>query len=274
MKKNQIIALTLLLVFVSAGIFFLFFNKHQNPSGVGNITAPDGPRGMSNSIVGEFPHDTASYTEGLLFYKGELYESTGNYGFSKLRQVDLASGKAKKEVVLDKKYFGEGIAVLHDTLYQLTYKEKTVFVYTIKDLKKIKELPLSLDEGWALTTDGTYLIATDGGSDLFYFEPSTFKQVKKITVTESGSPAHDLNELEFINGFLYANQYQQPYILKIDPADGKIVAKADLTPVWDRIKTLNPGADVPNGIAYNDITKKIYVTGKWWPEIYEIQFSE
>ncbi len=274
MKKKRIIAAVLLVVLVG-GLAIVFLAKNKNSSrSDGNTPPPDAPKGLSYSIGTTYPHDTASYTEGLLFYKGELYESTGNYGFSKLRQVDLQTGKPKKEVILDKKYFGEGISILRDTLYQLTWKEKTVFVYSAKDLKKIKELPLSLSEGWALTNDGTNLIATDGGSDLYYFEPGGFKQVKKLTVMESGSPTHDLNELEYINGYIYANQYQQPYILKIDPADGKVVAKADITRIWNNIKALNPSADVPNGIAYNETTKKIYITGKWWPEIYEIQFSE
>jgi glutamine cyclotransferase len=234
---------------------------------------PNAPKGMSHSIVDTFPHDTSSYTQGLTIYKGDMYEGTGNYGFSKLRQVDMKTGKAFREIPLDKKYFGEGITILNDTVYQLTWKEKTVLVYTLKDFKKRKELMVDF-EGWGLTNDGKNLIVSTGGSDLNYYEPSTMKLIKTQTVIDGSSPTHDINELEFINGFVYANQYQAPYIFKIDPATGQIVAKADLTGMWDRIKAIDPDADVPNGIAYDAATKKIYITGKWWPELYEVQFSQ
>ncbi len=234
---------------------------------------PNAPKSMSYSIVATYPHDTSSYTQGLEIYKGEMYEGTGNYGFSKLKKVNLATGKAEREIALDKKYFGEGITILNDTVYQLTWKEKTVFVYTLKDFKKIKEYPLTT-EGWGLTNDGKNLIVSTGGSDLYYYEPSTFKLVKTQTVMEGSSPSFNLNELEYINGFVYANQYTYPYIFKIDPATGLVVGKADVTQIWERVKRIDPNAEVPNGIAYDAATKKTYITGKLWPELYEVQFSE
>ena len=244
-------------------------NNHTN----GDKIPPDSPKGMTHSIVGTYPHDTSSYTQGLIIYNGNMYEGTGNYGHSMLKQVDMKTGKAIREISLDKKYFGEGVTILNDTVYQLTWKEKTVFVYTLKDFKKIKEFSVDI-EGWGLTNDGKNLIVSTGSSDLFYYDPSTFKLIKAQTITDAGSPTHDINELEYINGFIYANQYQAPYIFKIDPASGQIVAKADLTGMWDRIKAIDPEADVPNGIAYDAATKKIYITGKWWPELYEVQFSQ
>lgn len=234
---------------------------------------PNAPKLMSYSIVATYPHDTSSYTQGLLIYKGDMYEGTGNYGYSKLKKVDLKTGKAQQEIALDKKYFGEGVTILNDTVYQLTWKEKTVFVYTLKDFKKIKEFTVDI-EGWGLTNDGKNIIVSTGGSDLHYYDPSTFKLLKTQTVIESGSPSFNLNELEYIDGFVYANQYQFPYIFKIDPATGQIVAKADLTAMWTRIKAIDHDADVPNGIAYDAATKKMYITGKWWPELYEVQFSQ
>ncbi|MBL0273520.1 MAG: glutaminyl-peptide cyclotransferase [Chitinophagaceae bacterium] len=231
------------------------------------------PKSMSYSIIATFPHDTSSYTQGILIYNGAIYEGTGNYGFSKLKKVDLKTGKAEKEILLDKKYFGEGITILNDTLYQLTWKEKTVLVYTLKDFKKVKEFSINT-EGWGLTTDGKQLIASDGSSTIYYYDPATFKLLKTQDITESGSLSFNLNELEFIDGFIYANQYQAPYIFKIDPATGQIVAKADLTNIWERIKAIDHDADVPNGIAYDTATKKIYITGKLWPELYEIQFGQ
>jgi len=234
---------------------------------------PNAPKLMSYSIVSTYPHDTSSYTQGLLIYKGDMYEGTGNYGFSKLKKVDLKTGKGLQEISLDKKYFGEGVTILRDTVYQLTWKEKKVFVYTLKDFKKIKEFDADI-EGWGLTNDGTNLIVSTGSSELYYYEPSTFKLVKAQTVTESGSPSFNLNELEYIDGFVYANQYQFPYIFKIDPVSGRVVAKADLTTMWERIRKIDHDADVPNGIAYDTATKKMYITGKWWPELYEVQFSQ
>lgn len=232
------------------------------------------PKIMSYSIMRTYPHDTSAYTQGLLFYKGELYEGTGNYGKSKLRKVDLKTGKSQYEIALDANYFGEGVTILNDTVYQLTWKEKKVLVYTLKDFKKIKEFDVNF-EGWGLTNDGKNLIVSSNGSgELNFYEPATFTLVKSQTVTDAGSPTFNLNELEYIDGYVYANQYTYPYIFKIDPTTGEIVAKADLTQMWNRVKAIDPDAEVPNGIAYDATSKKLYVTGKWWPELYEIQFSE
>jgi len=259
-------------------IFFIatlsFFVACKNEDKPGTVTPPaNAPKSMSYSIVATYPHDTSSYTQGLLIYNGVMYEGTGNYGKSKLKMVDLKTGKSQQEISLDKKFFGEGVTILNDTIYQLTWKEKTVFVYLLKDLKKIKEFPIEI-EGWGLTTDGKNLIASNGSGDLFYYEPSSFKLVKTQTVTEAGSPSFNLNELEYIDGYVYANQYTYPYIFKINPGTGEIEAKADLTQMWDRIKAIDPDAEVPNGIAYDAAAKKIYITGKWWPELYEVQFGQ
>lgn len=253
-------------------LLFLMFACKNKDTGNGNGPVVNAPKIMTYSIEAAYPHDSASYTQGLLIYKGDLYEGTGNYGFSKLRKVDLKTGKALQEIQLDKKYFGEGVTILNDTVYQLTWKEKTVFVYTLKDFKKIKEFQINA-EGWGLTTDGKQLIASDGSSTLYYYDPSTFKLLKTQDVTEAGTLSFNLNELEYIDGFIYANQYLAPYIFKIDPATGSIVAKADLTNLWARIQAKDPEAEVPNGIAYDADTKKIYITGKWWPELYEVRFS-
>ena len=243
-------------------------NDPETPTPDGNAT-----RILSFSIIKTYPHDTSFYTQGLVFYNGELYEGTGLDNRSRLMKVDLATGKALQKIDLDKTLFGEGVSILRDTVYQLTWHNKKVLVYTLKDFKKIKEYHNDRD-GWGLTTDGKQLIASDGSSTLYYYDPSTFKLLKAQDVTENGSLSYNLNELEFIDGFIYANQYQAPYIFKIDPATGSIVAKADLQSIWDRIRNIDPDADVPNGIAYDDKTGKIYITGKLWPELYEIQFSK
>jgi len=257
-------------------VLILGCNNGGSGSSDGTSTRPPEPEAMNCAIQKSYPHDTSSFTEGLLIYDGSLYESTGNNGHSKLLKVNLNTGKAEKELKLDSTYFGEGIAILRDTIYQLTYKTRIAFVYTLKDFKKIRQDSFSTEsgEGWGMTTDGTYLIATDGTSSIYYFDPSTFKVVKKITVTDAGTLSYNVNELEYIDGYLYANQWQLPYIFKIDPSSGQVVAKIDLTDVWNGIKQKDPHAEVLNGIAYDAATKKMYVTGKWWPELYEVQFTK
>lgn len=254
-------------------VFGLILSCNNDKKDDPDIPHPDAPKSLSFSILATFPHDTSAYTQGLVIYKGDLYEGTGNYGFSSLKKVDLKTGKTLQEVRLDKEYFGEGITILNDTVYQLTWKEKKVFVYTLKDFKKIREYNIDT-EGWGITNDGKNLIVSTGSSELFFYDPSTFKLVKTQTVTDAGSPTFNLNELEFIDGFVYANQYEYPYIFKIEPESGKIVAKANLDNMWKRIKAIEPRADVPNGIAWDADAKKIYITGKWWPELYEVQFAQ
>lgn len=224
------------------------------------------------SVREQIPHDTSFFTQGLEFYQGKLIEGTGLEGKSKLVKYDIATGKIDKQVDLAPTSFGEGVTVFRDTLYQLTWRESKVNVYDVKDFRKLKELPLN-GEGWGITHDSTSLLVTDGTNNLYFYEPGTFKLIKKLGITEGGSPAMNLNELEYINGYLYANQWQYPYILKIDPAKGEVVAKLDLSSVVQMEKAQNPTAEVLNGIAYNPETKKFYVTGKNWSKIYELQLS-
>ncbi len=238
-------------------------------------TTPPAPV-LGHAIVQVFPHDTSFYTQGLTFYKGELYEGTGDpsyTGKSRLMKIDLETGKPINTISLSEKYFGEGITILRDTIYQLTWKEHKVFVYTLKDFKKVKEYDIAT-EGWGMTNDGQKLIVSDGSGILYYYDPSTFKLLSKSSIMEGNSYTFNLNELEYIDGFVYANQYTYPYILKIDPAAGRVVAKYDVTDMWKRVQGAKADADYPNGIAYNDTTKKIYVTGKLWPEMYEIQLGQ
>jgi glutaminyl-peptide cyclotransferase len=242
-------------------------------NGDGNTPAANAPKSISYSILRTYPHDTSSFTQGLVVYNGSLYEGTGEYGHSRLLRTDLATGKAEQQVSLDKKYFGEGITILRDTIYQLTWQEKVVFAYTLKDFKKVKEFSIGT-EGWGITTDGKDLLVSNGSSNIYYYDPAGFQLERTQTITESGSLAYNLNELEFIDGFLYANQWQQPYILKIDPGSGAVVGKIDLTDIWNRVKAKDPAADVPNGIAFDSASKKIYITGKKWPELYEVQLGQ
>ncbi len=269
MKRNIYIGIFTIII----GIYLCACNNNTDSTTTAT-SSPAQPASLNYTIQKVYTHDTSSFTEGLLIYKGSLYESTGDHGKSKLLKMDLNSGKIEKQLDLDEKYFGEGLVILRDTIYQLTYQEKVVFVYDM-NFKKIKEYTITTDngQGWGMTTDGTYLIVDDGSSNLYYYEPSSFKLMKKLPVTDGGALSYNLNELEYIDGYIYANQWQLPYILKIDPSKGQVVAKADMTEILSRIQQKTPKADVLNGIAYDADTKKIYITGKNWPELYEIKFN-
>lgn len=257
--------------FLLLTIPILFMSCSDDDADNNNENAKSNVASLSYAITASYPHDTSSFTQGLVFYKGHLLEGTGNKGRSKLAKIDLKTGKALTEIKLDSMYFGEGITVLNDTLYQLTWEEKVVFVYSAKDFKKIKQFSINT-QGWGITHDGKNLIVTDGSNNLYFYEPSTFRLLRTQGVLEVGSPAMNLNELEYINGFIYANQWQYNYILKIDPTNGGVVAKLDLTDLSQRIKAKSPKSSDLNGIAYNPDTKKVFVTGKYWPEIFEIDF--
>jgi len=262
-------------LYAAAMAFVAACNNPENNNTPANTTtiSPDAPKSIGYSILKTYQHDTSSFTQGLVIYNGNLYEGTGEYGHSNLLKADLSSGKPEKKVPLDPKYFGEGITILRDTVYQLTWQEKVVFAYTLKDFKKVKEFRIET-EGWGITTNGQELIVSDGTSNLYYYSPGTFQLLRTQSITEGGSLSYNLNELEYIEGYIYANQWQAPYILKIDPGSGNIIGKIDVTNIWNRVKAKDPVADVPNGIAYDTATKKIFITGKKWPELYEIQLSQ
>ncbi len=237
-------------------------------------TIPEATKSISYSIVATYPHDTSSFTEGLLFYKGELFESTGEKGESKLIKTDLKTGKPIKSIAIGDQYFGEGIVIINDTVYMLTYQDEVGLMYDVNNFKKLGEFKFASKEGWGMTTDGKRIIASDGTSNLYYYEPGSFKLLQQQTITEAGNLAFNINELEYIDGFIYANQWQAPYILKIDPAKGEVVGKIDLGAITETVKAKYPFALELNGIAFEPSTKKIYITGKNWPELYEIQLGQ
>lgn len=233
---------------------------------------------LNYTVVNEYPHDTTAFTEGFLFHDGKLYESTGHTeqipsSKSLFGPVDLKTGKIETKVHLDdKKYFGEGITFLDGKVFQMTLDTKICFVYDAKTFKQIAQYDLN-SEGWGMTTDGTYLIRSDGSSNLSYYDPKDFKLIKILGVSDSNGPMGMINELEYINGFIYANIYQTNYIVKIDPASGKVLAKGDFTSLRDQQRLKYPDIDYFNGIAYDSTSKKIFVTGKLWPNIFEIKFQ-
>jgi len=236
------------------------------------------PTTLNYTVVNAYPHDTTAYTEGFLVHDGQLYESTGHTDQVPSSQslfgiVDIKTGRIQTKVHLDdKKYFGEGITFLDGKVYQLTLDTKICFVYDAKTFQKLDEFTLN-SVGWGMTTDGTYLIRSDGSSNINYHDPDNFKLIKVLGVTDNNGPLAMINELEYINGFIYANVYETNYIVKIDPSNGKVLAKADFTSLRDQQKLKYPDIDVFNGIAYDSTTKKIYITGKLWPNIFEIKFQ-
>lgn len=266
--------MAVLLLFGLAYLIYIFAEKKDHEETPEEITGQPAEIPLLNySLIRSYPHDTASFTQGLIVHKGQMYEGTGLEGASRLLTVDLPSGKILRTHKLKDHYFGEGITILNDTLYQLTWQNGVVLVYTLPDLEQVKEFKIAT-EGWGITTDGKQLIVSDGSSSLYYYDPSDLSLTKQQSITDRGLLAPYLNELEYIDGFVYANKYMSPYILKIDITKGEVVAKIDVTDLWRRARTAYANADVPNGIAYDTATKKIYVTGKLWPELYEIALSQ
>lgn len=231
------------------------------------------------TVTATFPHDVNAFTEGLVFYNGELFESTGSpenipTTRSVFGPVDLKTGKINVKAELDKKeFFGEGIAFLKDKVYQLTYKNKVGFIYDAKSFKSLGRFSFSNEEGWGLTTDGTSLIMSDGSNILTYLDATTLKPLKTLNVRNAGYAEDYLNELEYINGYIYANVWTKNYVVKIDPSTGDITGILDLSLLMDKAKGKYADANVVNGIAYDPASDKIVVTGKLWPEIYEISFK-
>ncbi len=226
---------------------------------------------LSYGVRAQWAHDTGAFTQGLVIHNGKLFESTGQNGSSWIGIVDINSGKADKKVILDKAYFGEGITILNSKIYQLTYKNKIGFIYDLKTFKRLGEFEFSSSQGWGITHDNKNLIMSDGSENLTYLDTTILKPVKTLKVSDESGSVKNLNELEYIEGFIYANIWQTNRIVKIDPASGKVVGRLDLSQLAQDAQMLNPRVDVLNGIAYHPTTKLMLVTGKYWPMIYVIQ---
>ncbi|MDX2172431.1 MAG: glutaminyl-peptide cyclotransferase [Bacteroidota bacterium] len=233
---------------------------------------------INYSIVNTLPHDSTSFTEGFLINEGQLFESTGapeNLPQTKslFGSVDLKTGKINVKAELDRnKYFGEGICFLNNKVFQLTYKNQIAFVYDAKTFKPKGQFNYLSKEGWGLTTDGKSIIMSDGTNNLTYLNPETYQITKTLSVSENNFAVDGLNELEYIKGFIYANIYTTHYIVKINPETGNVVARIDIEDLFLSAQKRYPYALETNGIAYDSIQNKIYVTGKMWPCIYEIKF--
>lgn len=237
-----------------------------------NSIAP--PANINYNIVAAHPHDTSSYTQGLIWQDNTLYEGTGLEGQSKLLKVDLKNGKSTQAISLDPALFGEGITILNNKIYQLTWQNHKVFVYDAKTLKQLKELEWEHD-GWGITHNGTDLIISTGESNIYFVDPETFKVRRIIGVSDNNGPVGNLNELEYVDGAIYANIYMSDYIIKIDPGNGHVLGKIDLSGLLAKSgKSVPPDqALVLNGIAYDSTKKSMYITGKKWPLLYEMKLN-
>ena len=232
---------------------------------------------ISYNIVNVYPHDTSAYTQGLQLYNGKLYEATGDYETSSLRITDLKTGKVeKKHMMGSSEIFGEGITIFKGKIYQLTWKNHIVYVYDINNIDKpIKTFNWPY-EGWGITNNGTDLIISDGSANLYFVDAETFKVKSTIAVTEDGSPIDSINELEYIDGYVYANVYQSLFIVKIDPLSGHVAGKLDFPDLREKYfqKDIVPErTDVINGIAYDSTSKKLLITGKRWPKMFEVKLN-
>ena len=230
------------------------------------------PKQYGYEVVASYPHLTTSYTQGLQYVDGVMWEGTGQHGESRLQRIDLAAGKAEIVATLPESDFGEGITLLGEHIYQLTWTNNRAYLYNRRTGRKIREFRYS-GEGWGLTTDGESLYMTDGTARLSTIDPETFRRVASVTVTLNGSPVQWLNELEWIDGKIWANVYTTDKIVIINPKSGiveGIINLEGLLPESER----TPSTDVLNGIAYDSVGKRIFVTGKNWSKIFEIKIIE
>jgi glutamine cyclotransferase len=227
------------------------------------------PERLKVEVLSILPHDPASYTQGLLWHAGSLYESAGQYGSSSLRRVDLATGEVRQRVEVPPQYFAEGLALVGDKLIQLTWQEKTALIYRLSDFQRAGEHRYE-GAGWGLCHDGKRLVMSNGSSRLTFRDPETFATLGQVAVTRAGVPVDMLNELECVDGAVWANVYLTDEILRVDPGTGKVTGVVDasglLTPA-ERAR-----AEVLNGIAYKPETGTFLITGKYWPRLFEVRF--
>ncbi len=253
---------------ISAALFIILLLSSTS------CTALNTDKKENRNVIEVYPHDKYSQTEGLIYLNGFIYEGTGpcKDGPSSLRRLDLKTGKILQYISLPEPIFGEGITVLDDRIIQLTYRSRTGYVYSLKDWSLIRKFSYET-EGWGLTNDGKNLIMSDGSSTLFFLSPETFEIVKKITVHNNNGELRAVNELEYINGYIYANIFLTDTILKISPDTGEVKKSY-------RLKNLlkgyyKPGPDAPaNGIAYDSEKDHFLVTGKYWPYLFRIKLPQ
>ncbi|MGB3465401.1 MAG: glutaminyl-peptide cyclotransferase [Cyclobacteriaceae bacterium] len=233
---------------------------------------PDPAQRIGYTVTGEFPHKTTSYTQGLFFKDGVLYESTGQNGTSKVMTVDKTTGSIIKAIDLDNSLFGEGITYIGDSIYHLTYTAGQAYIYDM-DFNKLHTFNYD-GQGWGLASYGDTLLMTNGSENIYFRDKNSFEVIKTLAVHDHNGPVRQLNELEMINGYLYANVYRSDEILKIDISNGAVTGRIDLSGIFADRQNYGSTVDVLNGIAYLPKQDKMYVTGKLWPKLYEIELVQ
>ncbi|MCO4821055.1 MAG: glutaminyl-peptide cyclotransferase [Flavobacteriaceae bacterium] len=232
------------------------------------------PKVYTFNIINEYPHDITSYTQGLEFHNGELFESTGQYGESKLRKVNYKTGEVLKNIDLSKNYFGEGLSILNNNVYQLTWKEGVGFIYDANSFEKTGSFKYGKSkEGWGLCNDGSRLFKSDGTEKIWQLNTTTLEEQSHIEVYTNKSRIVGINEMEWVNGKIYANRYQLDGVAIINPENGAIDGVIDFRALKKKV-TQHEGLDVLNGIAYNPETKTLFVTGKRWDKLFEVEIVE
>jgi len=251
---------------------FLSGDKTENHSRQITFLSDVEPVEYGYRVVNEYPHDPEAYTQGIQYADGWLFEGTGNYGHSSLRRVELETGEIRQIRNLDDSVFGEGITVFGDRIYQLTYRSQMGFVYDKESFEEIRKIYYQNREGWGLTHNEEDLIMSDGSNVIYFIDPEMFTVNRQIEVYHDRGPAEDLNELEYIHGKIWANRYYTDEIVIIDPRSGKVEGRVNLKgilPAHERESTTN----VLNGIAWDEEGDRVFVTGKYWPRLFEIRLS-
>ena len=264
MKPIAVVGLLIAVILVLGVSLAIIFNPSKPAS---SATAQN----YTYSIVNTFPHDSTAFTEGLLYADGFLFESTGLNGASSLRRENLTSGEVLQEIRLSNMYFGEGLALVNDRLIQLTYTTQVGFIYDKNSFAILGNFSYTTDttQGWGLTYDGTNLVMSDGSDSLYFLNPDTYQRIGQIHVHDGNVSVVDLNELEYVNGDIYANIFEQQKIVIINPQTGQVKAWINLT----GLQSANDfnSENVLNGIAYDKLENRLFVTGKNWPQLYEIR---
>jgi len=244
-------------------LFSLFMAQSPHPP------APMPVPQYTYKVVNVFPHDPAAFTQGLVYHDGFLYEGTGLNGRSSLRKVRLETGEVLQRANLDPEFFGEGIAILNNEIFELTWRSQTGFVYNLADFSPKRRFSYP-GEGWGLATDGHDLFMSDGSAEIRVIDPKGFREKRRIKVHDGSTPVTQLNELEFVDGEIFANVWLTDRIARISPVTGKVTGWIDLKGLLSPVYKLEEGA-VLNGIAYDPARKRLFVTGKLWPSVFEIQ---
>jgi glutamine cyclotransferase len=228
---------------------------------------------ITYSVLKTLPHFTDAYTQGLTIHNSKLYESTGQNGKSWVAEVDPGSGNHDKKIILDNRYFGEGMTILNNKLYYLTWQSKIGFIYDAKTYKQIGEFNYNT-EGWGLTHNEKDLIMSDGTEKIYFLDSAKLTVTRTLTVTDNGARVKNLNELEWVNGYIFANVYETSRIVKIDPSTGKVVGRLDLSTIVEEIKRMYQNTAELNGIAFDKNSNALLVTGKLWPKSYLIRLQQ